>query len=67
MLYIVSPTVSVVCKIQLIQQKEELKMFEEFQEAAEKEEQRKKIKYVINVTTGVLIFVTLVLLTFYIN
>lgn len=42
-------------------------MFEEFQEAAEKEEQRKKIKYVINIATGVLFSVTLVLLTFYIN
>lgn len=42
-------------------------MFEEFQEAAEKEVQRKKIKQAINVTTGILFCVTLVLLMFYTN
>ncbi len=42
-------------------------MFEEFQEAAEKEEQRKKIKYVINAATGALFFVALVILTIYAN
>ncbi len=40
-------------------------MFEEFQQAALKEEQRKKVKMLVNVTTGILLSVTLILLTFY--
>lgn len=40
-------------------------MFEEYQEAALKEGQRKKIKIIINVATGILFSVMMVLLAYF--
>ena len=38
-------------------------MFEEFQEAALKEEQKKKLKKIIHIVTGVLFSIAIVLIT----
>ena len=42
-------------------------MFEEFQEAALKQEKKKKIKAILNIATAILFSVTLVLFTLYTN
>ena len=42
-------------------------MFEEFQEAALKQEQRRRLKNILNISSGILFSVTLVYLTFYVN
>jgi len=42
-------------------------MFEEFQEDALKQKQRKKVKATLNIATAILFSVTLVYLTFYVN
>ena len=49
-----------------MQQKEELKMFEEYQEASQKLEQKKKTLNVIHIITGIIFSVMIVLITQYV-